>query len=109
MRMAKSSGAWMTAPIPRPDARMRLFCFPYAGGGALAYQAWPRLLPDEIEVVAVQLPGREARFREPPMTDLSTLVEALVAAMYPYETLRPFAFFGHSLGALIAFVLAQAL
>lgn len=87
---------------------MRLFCFPYAGSGAVVYRTWPNDLPPEVEMRAVQLPGRENRFRETPIPDLATVVRALAQAMQPCLDL-PFAFFGHSLGGLICFELAHLL
>jgi medium-chain acyl-[acyl-carrier-protein] hydrolase len=91
-----------------PQARFRLFCFPYAGGGASIYHAWSRSLPEEIDVCAVQLPGRENRFKEPLFTSLDPLIDALVRELAPFFD-KPFAFFGHSLGALISFELARCL
>jgi medium-chain acyl-[acyl-carrier-protein] hydrolase len=86
----------------------RLFCFPYAGGGASFFRTWPERLPPDIEVCAVQLPGREDRFKETPFTELSALIDALAEVLYPYLDF-PFAFFGHSLGALISFELTRRL
>ncbi|QUH02367.1 thioesterase [Saccharopolyspora erythraea] len=92
----------------RPDPRVRLFCFPHAGAGAATFAEWPRLLPPEVELIALQLPGREDRIREQPLTDLTAAVRTLGLTMRPY--LRgPLAFFGHSGGALLAFELARAL
>jgi surfactin synthase thioesterase subunit len=90
------------------QARVRLFCFPYAGGGASVYYSWPEEMPPEIEVCTVQLPGRENRFAEPPLTNATALIETLVPAIKPYLDM-PYAFFGHSMGALISFELAHAL
>jgi medium-chain acyl-[acyl-carrier-protein] hydrolase len=93
---------------PRSQAPLRLFCFPYAGAGASIYRAWSNELSAEIEVVPVQLPGRETRIRETPFTDITPMVEMLVDSLA--DQLRtPFAFFGHSMGALISFELAQKL
>lgn len=89
-----------------PRARLRLFCFPYAGGGASAFNTWADQLPSDIEVCAVQLPGRETRLREESFTRLAPMVEALARTVTPYCDL-PFAFFGHCMGALIAFELAR--
>lgn len=100
--------AWVTCPRPRPDAEMRLFCFPYAGGGASAYRAWAAHAPETLEVCPVQLPGRENRLREPLYTRLPALVASLHEVIRPFLD-RPFAFFGHSLGAIIAFELAREL
>ena len=86
----------------------RLFCFPYAGGGASFFRTWPERLPPEIEVCAVQLPGRENRLNETPFDKLSSLIDALAEVLYPYLDF-PFAFFGHSLGALISFELTRRL
>lgn len=103
-----SLDAWIFGRQPRPEARVRLFCFPYAGGGASIYRGWQALLPEAIEVCPVQLPGRENRIKEAPYTRVEPLVEALVPALAPLMD-RPFALFGHSMGALIAFELARAL
>lgn len=105
--MTTSFNLWITCPRPSPQARLRLFCFPYAGGGASVFRTWSDDLPS-IEVCPVQLPGRETRLREPPFTRLEPLVEAVLQALRPYITM-PFAFFGHSLGALISFELARTL
>ncbi len=87
---------------------MRLFCFPYAGGGAMIYQSWWRSLPPTVEVCPVQLPGRGARLRETPFTRLEPLVQETARGIAPYLD-KPFAFFGHSMGALIGFELARRL
>jgi medium-chain acyl-[acyl-carrier-protein] hydrolase len=86
----------------------RLFCFPYAGVGASAFRLWPAGLPAELEVCAVQLPGRESRLREAAHTRIDSLVEALLPALKPSLDL-PFAFFGHSMGAVVASEVAIAL
>jgi medium-chain acyl-[acyl-carrier-protein] hydrolase len=66
-------------------------------------------MPPDIEVCALQFPGREERFREVPFTDVHALVAALSRVLYPYELSRPFAFYGHSMGAIVAYELAQLL
>lgn len=91
-----------------PQAHCRLFCFPYAGGGASIYHAWSRSLPAAIDVCAVQLPGRENRLGEPLFTSLPSLIDALAHELAPFFD-KPFAFFGHSMGALISFELARRL
>lgn len=99
---------WISNPKPNPTARLRLFCFPYAGGGASIFSQWVKLLPPEIELCSVQLPGRENRWREQPYREFSTLVKVLAEVVQPYLD-KPFAFFGHSLGALLAYETARQL
>ena len=99
---------WFASPKPNSRARLRLFCFPYAGGGVAGFSTWPANLPSTTEVRTVQLPGRESRLREQPYTELQALVETLADAIQPYLDL-PFTFFGHSMGSLIGFELARKL
>jgi surfactin synthase thioesterase subunit len=104
---ATRPGPWFSVPVPAHDARLRLFCLPYAGSGASAYHAWSRALaPHGVEVRAVQLPGRENRLREVPFTAIPPLVEQLAGACAELVD-RPYALFGHSMGALVAFELAR--
>lgn len=100
---------WIFFRKPNPRARLRLFCFPYAGGGASIYRQWgEQLASAEIEVLPVQLPGRESRLMEKPFTSFPPLVDTLVEALAPFMD-QPMAFFGHSLGAAIAFELSHRL
>jgi medium-chain acyl-[acyl-carrier-protein] hydrolase len=85
---------------------VRVFCFPYAGGGASIFAHWSEHLPEEIEINAIQLPGHETRVGDAPHTELSSLLDEVVRAVYPYFS-KPFALFGHSMGALISFELAR--
>lgn len=101
-------GKWVTCYHPNARARIRMFCFPFAGGGALTFRTWHDHLPSTVEVCAIQLPGRGNRLREPPLDRMGPLVQALVPALIPYLD-RPFVFFGHSMGALIAFEIARQL
>ncbi|MEJ6485866.1 beta-ketoacyl synthase N-terminal-like domain-containing protein [Nostoc punctiforme UO1] len=90
------------------SSEIRLFCFPYAGGGASIYRTWQDELPPEIEVCPIQIPGRENRINEAPFTKFTDLVEALVDALKPMLD-KPFAFYGHSMGAVLAFEAARLL
>ncbi|MFM8332782.1 MAG: thioesterase II family protein [Candidatus Methylumidiphilus sp.] len=108
MKRAPTPKPWIRCPRPRPDAAVRLFCLPYAGGGAMIYRAWGDSLPATVEVCPVQLPGREDRLGEAPFTELLPLAQTLGQAILPYLD-KPFAFFGHSMGALIAYELAHEL
>lgn len=97
---------WLYNSITSPRGRLRLFCFPPAGGGSSFFRAWFELKLDGIEICPVQLPGREARLEEPPFTRLTPLIQSL-APIIPHD--KPFSLFGHSLGALICFELAREL
>jgi medium-chain acyl-[acyl-carrier-protein] hydrolase len=99
---------WFQSLTPQRMAPMRLFCFPYAGGGISIFRSWAAALPADVELVGCQLPGREDRIREAPVTALEPLVNELLQEMPAYLD-RPFLFFGHSLGGLIAFELARRL
>lgn len=99
---------WFSVPKRNSQAKLKLFCFPYAGGNSQTYRVWPFKLPETVEVHAVNLPGRGPRLREAPFTRLTPLVDEIAEAIVP-ELDRPFAFFGHSMGALIAFELAHKL
>lgn len=99
---------WLT-PIPSLDDQSRLFCFPYAGGGTGIYHSWKRYFKDtNVSIYPVQLPGRESRLNEKSYKRMTNLVEDLVELIRPYIH-QPFAFFGHSMGALISYELARAI
>lgn len=100
--------SWFLKSNPSAEVKARLFCFPYAGGSAMVYRDWSRMLPTSIEVISVELPGRGGRLREPPFSDLPTLIDALVPPISSLLDL-PFGFFGHSMGAIIAFETARRL
>jgi medium-chain acyl-[acyl-carrier-protein] hydrolase len=102
----------MTCQSPNPNARLRVFCFPFAGGGASAFNAWADELPYDVrvqaELCAIQLPGRETNMKVPPYKSISPLLDAL-APVIGRDQGMPFAFLGHSMGALISFELARQL
>lgn len=103
----KHSPWFHTHHSPR-DPKLRLICFPYAGGGASVFRKWSTSLPEGVELLAAQLPGREARYVEPALQDIDSVLAHLSTAIEPLLD-RPFAFFGHSLGALIAYELTVSL
>jgi surfactin synthase thioesterase subunit len=92
----------------RRDAAFRLFCLPYAGGSAQTFRDWPRHVPADLEIVALELGGRGTRFSEPPQTRLEPIVAEAVETIGAAAD-RPFALFGHSMGALAAVEIARAL
>ncbi|MFC4908269.1 thioesterase II family protein [Actinomadura gamaensis] len=102
------SGRWLVRRRPPPDARADLYCFPHAGGMPGEYARWADHLPD-VRVSAVQFPGRGSRPDEPPSTRMGALVEALASQVTFGTDGVPFALFGHSLGALVAFEVVRAL
>jgi medium-chain acyl-[acyl-carrier-protein] hydrolase len=106
--MTETANPWLYYFKPNPKASVRLFCFHYAGATALIYRTWPQKLPSSVEVVAIQLPGRAARRPQPLVSKLTDLVEPIAEALAPFLN-EPFAFFGHSMGALISFEVARCL
>jgi medium-chain acyl-[acyl-carrier-protein] hydrolase len=98
--------AWITRRNDRHDARLRLFCFPHAGAGAVIYHRWLETFPAHIDVCAIEPPGRLARLRDPVPATLYEFVAAFDEAAGDLLD-RPFAIFGYSLGALMAFEWAR--
>jgi surfactin synthase thioesterase subunit/acyl carrier protein len=105
---ASSRNAWLPFYQPVAHRCLRLFCFPHAGGSAQVYRLWPAALPVGVQVCAVQPPGRWDRLSEQPFTRIADLVSAAVEGLLPY-LVEPFAFFGHSMGAIVAFEMAREL
>lgn len=99
---------WVRTVSRDSEPTARLFCFPYAAGSANIYRHWHASLPEPVEVCAIQLPGRADRRDDRPFGRLLSLVEVTANAITPLLD-RPFAIFGHSMGALIAFELARLL
>ena len=98
----------MIAPRPNPDATVRLFCFPYAGGGLVSFRAWAQRFNATVEVVAVEPPGRGTRINETAVDDLDAFVTGLLPEMIDWLD-RPSAFFGHCLGGLSMFATLRML
>ncbi len=106
--MAMSSNRVFPFRRPLAQPRLRLVCVPYAGGSAAVYRRWRELVAPEIEVCAVELPGRGVRFSEPPISDMATLCDGLATAIKPLCDGVPLTMFGHSMGARIAFELTRS-
>ena len=109
VRSKASAQPWVSPRDLRADARMRLFCLPHAGSGAAGFHRWKaELRRFEIDVCPLMLPGRETRLAEPPGRDAGALIFSLMAA--GGELLdRPYAIYGHSMGALLALAWACAI
>jgi len=105
---ASPSGNWISPRSRTDGARIRLFCLPHAGSGTAMYIIWKRFLPAVVEVCPVQIPGREARLAEPSITDCARLIAEMTSALAGYMD-KPYAIFGHSMGALLALDLARSL
>jgi medium-chain acyl-[acyl-carrier-protein] hydrolase len=105
---ATRRGTWLSSFQERPDAAIRLFCFPHSGGGAAAFRDWPASLGPAVDVVAVELPGRGTRLLEPCRNDLASMAGEIAAEIGSLARL-PYAVFGHSVGTLVAFEVTREL
>ena len=101
-----NSNRWIRFLQPKPNANLRLFCFPYAGGNSNIFRTWSDNLPASVEICALELPGRGKRIMETPFSNLFALIDVLATILKPYLD-KPLAFFGHSMGALISFELIR--
>jgi surfactin synthase thioesterase subunit/acyl carrier protein len=107
-KQSNGSNIWYGHRIINKDAKFRLFCVPYGGGGASMYRNWQEKLPDYIEVCPIQMPGKESRIKEVPIDHIDDAVNALEKAIKA-ELDIPYAFYGHSMGSLVAYRLAYRL
>jgi acyl transferase domain-containing protein/surfactin synthase thioesterase subunit len=109
VRVSRVEGdSWLVFPRPNPAAKLRLFCFPYAGGNSSVFRPWIELLRDDIELIAVDPPGRAARVHERAFDDYDAFFAALLPAMAPFLD-RPVAFYGHCLGGITLYEAARRL
>jgi len=108
MTNSEKSNLWLKGLDMDKSTKLRIFCFPYAGAGAAAFRQWQDHFADNINVCALQMPGREDRVGEAPYTLLSDLVCDIADVICPLLG-TPFVFFGHCNGALISFELAREL
>jgi len=99
---------WLPIRNHAEGSRIRLFCLPHAGSGAAIFHTWKRSLPAIVEVCPILLPGREARLSDPLYTDSYALIQKIAEAVEPHLD-KPYALFGHSMGALLAFEVARQL
>lgn len=104
----KICNTWYRIFKPNPKAKIRLFCFHHSGGAASSYYRWIEHISPSIELIAIQLPGREDRFSEPLINKLEDIIAPLIEGFHTYKE-KPFFAFGHSLGALVSFEFLSAI
>ena len=102
------NNAWFIKHRKNCNVSRRIFCFPYAGGNAATYSEWGSMLSEDIEVIAVQLPGRSSRLFELPFDNMASLVDALLPQIIPLLD-KPYIVFGHSLGSRVGYELLSQL
>ena len=103
-----ASNKWFITFKQQKNPYIRIFCFHYGGGSASIFRKWSKNILEEVELVAIQLPGREERFNEPLVNNISQVIDNLIFNFKQYSD-KPFILFGHSIGALIAFEFAHTL
>jgi surfactin synthase thioesterase subunit len=105
---AGDDNLWIRRYRPRPDAEVRLVCLPHAGGSASFYHPMAKGMPESVDVLAVQYPGRQDRRAEPCVSNIPELADRVTSVLLPW-TDRPLVFFGHSMGATLGFEVARRL
>jgi medium-chain acyl-[acyl-carrier-protein] hydrolase len=108
VRAPLPSSKWLMCPRPDAAAPLRLWCVPFAGGGAAVWHPWAAQLAGLAELIAVRLPGRESRLSEAPFVRLLQIIPILVDLIAPFAT-EDYALCGHSFGGLVVFELTRAL
>lgn len=96
------SSKWVVIRQPKPTAKLKLICFPYAGGDASVFSSWADKVHPAVEVLAIQAPGRSNRLSEPALRSIDQITESLCSELLPFLD-RSYAVLGHSLGARIAY------
>ena len=104
----RRTNRWLDPAAINQAAKVRLFCLPFAGAGSSVYRSWSKHLPPFVDVCPIQLPGRENRLSEPAAVRAEPLAREIAQAILPFLD-KPFAFFGHSMGALLAYEVARKL
>jgi surfactin synthase thioesterase subunit len=105
---ARTTKTWLVPLGSDRRGGLRLICFPHAGASAPIFRNWSEVLGEAIDLCGVQLPGRGMRLREPPVRSMGELARALATAVSQQGD-APFAFFGHSMGGLLAFEVTREL
>lgn len=107
-KKAESANPWVNVTHENPNAKLRMFTFHYAGGAKSLYRDWYKDLPRDVEICAIQLPGREDRLNETPYRDFFPMIQAATKAIMPYLD-RPYVVFGHCMGGLTGFEVVRQL
>ena len=108
MTATNADGRWFVNYRPNPRAKLKLFCFPYAGGSSAIFSRWPKALAPDVDLWAAEYPGHGVRRAEPPLAQIERLADEFLSHLMPHLK-APFAVFGHSLGALVAFEILRRL